>query len=436
MFRYTPPPPELFIRNRANFSRRMQPGTLAVFFATQPINTNADGAYTFEQDSNFYYLSGIDQEDCLLLLCPEAPQENLREVLFVKPTSEHIQIWEGWKYSPEEAAAASGIRHIRYLHEFDSVLQALISTVDAVYLDINEHSRNSAHTLTPAHRFAERLHREHPAHGLRRAAPILAQLRMQKQPEEAEQIRHACAITGKAFQRVLAFAAPGLMEYEVEAEIRREFIRHGGRGPAYEPIVAGGANACVLHYTRNCQPLPEDQLLLMDFGTDYGNYSSDLTRTIPISGRFTARQRSVYEAVRRVQRAAIERLAPGLDFQDYNRRVAEDMEQELLHLGLISEEDIRNQDPARPAYKRYFPHGVSHHMGLDTHDVGSFHITLQPGMVFTVEPGIYIREEGIGIRLENDVLITEDGHEDLMAHIPIEPDEIEEAMRLAHANRA
>lgn len=426
--RYTPAPQSLFIKNRLKFREQMAPGSIAVFFSNYRVTVNADMHYRFEQDSNFYYLAGLDQEDCILFLFPEAPQPKDREVLFIKPTNEHIQVWEGWKYSVEEAREASGVETIKYLNSFESFMADALGRSQAVYLDFNEHSRNSHYTVSRAHDYARELRKKFPGHQFRRAYPILAKLRMKKEPEEIEVMRQACKITEIAFRKVLEVTQPGKWEYEIEGEIRKQFVANRGTKPAYEPIVATGANACVLHYNLSHSQLNAGELMLMDFGTEYANYSSDLSRTIPVNGRFTDRQRAVYEAVLRVQQNAIARLRPGTDFQEYKKAADQDMEQELLQLGLIAQKDIDEAPNDKPAFKKYFMHGLSHHIGLDTHDVGDFHITLEPGMVFTVEPGIYIPEENIGIRLENDVVVTNDEPDDLMADIPIQPDEIEALM--------
>lgn len=427
-FRYTPPPAELFVRNRAAFAEKLSPGTFAVLYSNVFVGDNADSHYRFSQNSNFYYLSGLDQEACILVLAPDAPNPREREVLFVPPTTPEKQLWEGWKYSIEEAQAASGMGVVRYLAAFEGHLQKLLGSHSGVYLDFNEHARASAVQVGEAYNLAQRLRTEFPAHAICRAAPLLAAQRMLKQPEEIQQLKTAVDITASAFQRVLATCRPGVLEYELEAEISHEFIRRGATGHAYSPIIAGGKNACILHYNQNSAPLQDGDLLLMDFGAEYGNYSADLSRTIPVNGRFTARQKAVYEAVYRVHQNAIRRLKPGLPFSDYLQAAHDDMDRELVELGLLTKADVEKAPEHLPACKKYFPHGLSHHLGLDTHDQGSFDITLEAGMVFTVEPGIYLNDEGIGIRLENDVLITANGPEDLMAEIPLTAEAIEAAM--------
>jgi Xaa-Pro aminopeptidase len=426
--KYNPPSADLFIRNRRKFASRMAAGHVAVFFANDLVMDNADSHYRFSQNSDLYYLTGIDQEEVILVLFPDAPREEWKEVLFVRKTSELIQVWEGWKYSPEEATAASGIQNVRYVDEFRSVFRMMVTRADGVYHCVNEHERNSHFTPTEAHRFAEDLRREFPGHAMRRAAPILENLRALKEPEEIVQMREAISITDKAFRRLLRYVRPGVTEYGVEAEILHEFLMNRATGPAYQSIVASGANACVLHYVQNDKPCRDGDVLLLDFGAEYGNYSADLSRSIPVNGRFTPRQRQVYDACLRVFRAASKLIRPGATIDGVNKEVGLLMQEELLSLGLITKEDISKEDPKWPAYKKHFMHGTTHHLGLDTHDAGDRYAPMQPGMVFTCEPGIYIAAEKLGIRIENDLLVTADGNEDLMPSTPIEAGEIEELM--------
>jgi len=427
-FRYTAPPARLFEGNRRKFAGQMLPGTCAAFWSNDLLASNADAHYNFQQDSNMYYLSGIDQEDCVLLIFPDAPKEEMREILFVKQTSEKIQIWEGWKYSREEATAASGIQTVKYLNEFEQVLRTCVSYSSGLYLDYNENDKQSHISVSASLRYAEKIRKEFPSQNLLRAAPVLTHLRMLKSQEEVAQIQKACEITGNAFRRVLRTIRPDVMEIEVEAEIAHEFIRSGASGPAYSSIIASGKNACVLHYTGNSEVCKEGDILLMDFGAEYGNYSADLSRSVPVNGRFSKRQRDVYDAVLRVMKQAKSALVPGSKLDDYQEQVGEWMTAELLGLGLMTKTDIQLQDPAWPAYKKYFMHGTSHHIGLDTHDLSDRYKPFAAGMVLTVEPGIYIPEENMGIRIENDILITESGNTDLMAGIPIEAQEIEQIM--------
>jgi Xaa-Pro aminopeptidase len=427
--RYTAPSSDLFVLNRRNFMKKMKPGTMAIFFSNDMMVDNADGHYRFRQNSNTYYLSGIDQEKTILVLFPDAPKKEWQEMLFILKTSELIQIWEGWKYSIEEARQASGVQTIRYFETFRSFLKNIISQTEGIYLDFNEHERNALFTPTPAHRFAQELREEFPAHTLLRSAPILEELRSIKSKWEIAQLQEAINITEKAFRRVLNFVKPGVKEYEIEAEITHEFIRNRATGHAYEPIIASGRNACVLHYIDNGLPCNNGDLLLMDFGAEYGNYSADLSRTIPVNGVYTKRQKEVYNAVLRVHKAAMKMLMPGTLLEEYHKEVGKLMESELLGLKLITKTDIKNQPAHQPAYTKYFMHGTSHFLGLDTHDVGNRYKPFKEGMVFTCEPGIYILEENIGVRIENDILVSKKGPVDLMKNIPIEADEIESLMQ-------
>ncbi|MEL6652556.1 MAG: aminopeptidase P family protein, partial [Bacteroidota bacterium] len=403
--KYTAPPKELFIHNRANFAAQMLPNTVAIFHANDQVMNNADGMYRFTQNSNTYYFGGLDQEEVILVLFPDAPKDEFKEMLFIRETNEHIQVWEGWKYSKEEAREASGVQTVYWYHQFDDMMRRLISYFEGIYLDINEHMRNSLTTRSAGHRLAEKFQSEFPAHKIHRAAPIAEALRMIKHESEVAQIQTACDITEKAFRRILGFIKPGVWEHEIEAEIQHEFLRNRATGPAYDSIVAGGKNACVLHYIDNNEECHDGDLILMDFGAEYGNYSADLTRTIPINGKFTDRQKDVYNAVLRVMKAATEMLVVGNTLEVYHKRVGELMTEELIGLGLLTREEVDNQDPEAPAYKKYFMHGTSHFLGLDTHDVGNWYTPMAAGMVFTCEPGIYIPDENIGIRIENDILI-------------------------------
>jgi Xaa-Pro aminopeptidase len=428
IMKYKAPASDLFVLNRKNFAKHMLPGTAAVFFSNDMLVTNADGHYLFTQNSNLYYLSGIDQEKTILFLFPDAPRPEWREVLFILKTNATIQIWEGWKYSIEEAREASGVKTIRYADTFDAFIRTVISHCTGFYLDFNEHERNSLTASGAGNRFASFLREEFPAHPLHRAAPILENLRSIKSKWELTQLQEAIDITAKAFNRVLGFLKPGVMEYEVEAEITHEFIRNRATGHAYTPIIGSGYNACVLHYIENKEMCQDGDLILMDFGAEYGNYSADLTRTVPVNGKFSKRQKDIYSAVLRVHKAAVKMLVPGTLLEEYHVEVGKLMESELLGLKLISKTDIKNQDPAWPAYKKYFMHGTSHFLGLDTHDVGNRYQPFKEGMVFTCEPGIYIPEEKIGIRIENDILVGKKAPIDLMKHIPYEVEEIESLM--------
>jgi Xaa-Pro aminopeptidase len=365
----------------------------------------------------------------VLVLYPNCPKgKTFEEVIFTKQTNEYIMIWEGYKYTKEDAAATSGIDTVMWTDTMSNALNEMILLADHVYLNANENDRAAGEVPVRDERLALEMKAQYPAHCFHRAAPIMKKLRMIKSQIEIDIIQKACNITEKALRRVLATTKPGMMEYEVEAEVIYEFTKNGASGHAYTPIIAGGANACVLHYNDNSAELKDGDLILMDFGSEYGNYASDLTRTIPVNGKFSERQKAVYNAVLRVKRAAEAMLRPGNNLMDYHVAVGDAMEKELLDLGLISQEDIANQDPDWPAYKKYFMHGTSHHLGLDVHDLCERYVKFQVGMVFTVEPGIYIPEENMGIRIEDDVVITENGIINLMQNIPIEVEEIEALM--------
>ena len=426
--RYTPPNKSLYIENRKKFIQLLKPGSMALFVSNDIMPTNADGSMGFRQNSDLLYLSGIDQEESILLLFPDVKDGKHKEVLFLKETSELIAIWEGEKLSKEEAKERSGIDNVYWLQDFERVLKTLIFQVEYIYLNRNEHTRRYIDTQTAEDRFALNIMEKYPLHKVERSAPLMHRIRSRKSPLEIEMIQQACDITEKGFRRLLSFVKPGVMEYEIEAELVHEFIRNRSKGFAYGPIIASGYNACVLHYVDNNKPCKDGDVLLLDVAAEYGNYASDLTRAIPVNGRFTPRQKQVYNAVLKVMRAAISMLVPGNTFDKYNRAVGELMTEELLQLGLITSDEVKNQKADSPAYKKYFMHGTSHFLGLDVHDVGFFHEPMEEGMVFTCEPGIYIREESLGIRLENDILITKSGPLDLMKNIPLEADEIEELM--------
>jgi Xaa-Pro aminopeptidase len=401
---------------------------VAIFNSNDIMPANADGSMPFRQNTDLFYLTGIDQEETILVIAPDASKEEWKEMVFVRKTSDEILVWEGHKLTKEQATEVSGIRSVYWLDEFDVAFKKVVCEAENIYLNSNEHLRANNPVETRDDRFRKMMLEKFPLHTYNRLQPIMHRIRSVKEKEEVAQIARACDITRQAFERVCAFVKPGVMEYEVEAEIYHEFLRQGSRRPAYEPIIASGANACVLHYVGNDQPCNEGDLLLLDFGCEYGNYAADLTRTIPVNGRFTKRQKEVYNAVLRVHREASKLLRPGKQLDDYHKEVGALMESELLQLGLIDENDIRNQDPKWPAYKKYFMHGTSHYLGLDVHDYGMWHEPIQVGNVFTVEPGIYIREEGIGIRLENNIVVTKDGFDDLMENIVIEVEEVEDAM--------
>ncbi len=427
--KYQAIPNTLFIKNRQKFTDQMISGSLAVFNSNDIYPVSADSTLPFAQHSDILYLSGADQEESILLLFPDALNPAHREILFVRETNEHIAVWEGAKYTKEKATAISGIQTIMWLSDFDKVFFDLMTEAHTIYFNTNEHYRQAVETQTREDRFIAKCKAQFPAHQWQKSQPILQEIRGVKEAEEIAQMQAACNITGKGIRRLLGFIKPGVWEYEIEAELLHEFVRNRSKGFAYTPIIASGANANVLHYIENNQQCQAGDLILMDVAAEYANYRSDLTRTFPVSGRFTERQAAVYNAVLRVKNAATKMLVPGTLWAEYHREVGEIMTAELLALGLLDPADVKNQDPNKPAYKKYFMHGTSHHIGLDTHDYGALKTPMKAGMVFTVEPGIYIPEEGIGIRLEDNVVIQEKGDPiNLMAHIPITIAEIEALM--------
>ena len=418
----------LFIYNRERFVRELKPNSLALFNSNDIMPTNGDGTMPFKQNSDLFHLSGIDQEETILLLFPYSQKEEYRELLFLKETNEHIAVWEGAKLNKSEAFEISGIKTVYWLNEFESVLKSIITDVEFVYLNSNEHSRATIEVETRDARFSKWMRENYPAKSYEMSAPIMHDIRSVKDEREVALIQKACDLTESAFRKILKTVKPGMMEYEIEADIVHEFIRNKSRGFAYTPIIASGRNACVLHYIDNNSECKSGDVILMDFAAEYANYASDMTRCIPVSGKFTERQKQVYNAVLRVMRAATKMLLPGTLLHEYQKKVGLLMEKELLSLGLITQDDVDNQSLDHPVYKKFFMHGTSHFLGLDVHDVGFFTKPIRAGMVFTCEPGIYIPEENLGIRIENDILVTEDGPVDLMANIPIEADEIEALM--------
>lgn len=426
--KYDPIKKDLFIANRAKFAKHLKPNSLALFVSNDILPTNADGSFGFVQNSDLFYLCGVDQEDTILMIFPDVKDGKHKEVLFIKETSELIAIWEGAKLTKDQAKEVSGIDHIYWHHEFEKVFKTFVFQAETFYLNSNEHTRRYIDMETAENRFNKQLVAKYPLHKVERSAPIMHKIRAIKHPIEIELIQQACNITEKGFRRLLNFIKPGVMEYEIEAELIHEFVRNRSRGFAYGPIVASGANACVLHYVDNNKACKDGDVILLDVAAEYANYASDLTRCVPVNGKFTPRQKEVYSAVLRVMKAAKDMLKVGNTFEKYNKAVGDLMTEELLQLGLIKSDDVKNQNPNWPAYKKYFMHGTSHFLGLDVHDVGFFYEPMQAGMIFTCEPGIYIPEEGLGIRIENDILITETGNDDLMKNIPIEADEIEALM--------
>jgi Xaa-Pro aminopeptidase len=420
---------ELFITNRKNFVAKMEKSSLAVFNSNDIFPISADSSMPFEQHRDIFHLSGVDQEESILVISPSSSNEAHREVLFLKETNEHIAVWEGAKLDKAQALETSGIKTVYWLDQFDKIFKQMMSEVDNLYLNTNEHLRADTTVETREARFVKAIKKKYPSHQVRRSAPIMHQLRSIKHPIEVDLMQKACNITKLGVERLLRFVKPGVWEHEIEAELIHEFVRNRSKGFAYTPIVASGRNACVLHYIENNTQCKDGDVILLDVGAEYANYASDLTRSIPVNGRFTDRQRAVYNSVLNVKREAERLLVPGTMLEDYHKEVGKLMESELLKLKLIDQTDIKNQKADWPAYKKYFMHGTSHYIGLDTHDVGPWNTPIQAGMAFTCEPGIYIPEENLGIRLEDDLVVQPSGAPfNLMGDIPIEADEIEAMM--------
>lgn len=427
--KYLPIDNKLFVKNRQGFMSKMKPKSLAVFNSNDIYPISADSTMPFEQHRDIFYLSGVDQEESILVLFPDCPKEKHREILFLKETNAHIAVWEGEKLTKEKAFETSGIKTVYWLQDLEKIMFELMTQCDTIYINTNEHYRASVETETREDRFTKWLKQKYPAHSVAKSNPILQRLRSVKHQIEIDLMQQACNITEKGFRRILNFVKPNVWEYNIEAELMHEFLNNRSKGFAYTPIIASGNNANVLHYIENNQQCKAGDLLLMDVAAEYANYSSDLTRTIPVSGIFTKRQKAVYNAVNKVKNEATKLLIPGTIWADYHIEVGKMMTSELLDLKLLDKSDVKNENPDWPAYKKYFMHGTSHHIGLDTHDYGILTEPMQANMVFTVEPGIYIPEEGFGIRLEDDVVIQKSGKPfNLMKNIPIEADEIEDLM--------
>ncbi len=417
----------LFSKNRKKFFEHMQENSIAVFNSNDIFVTSADSTLPFKQHSDIFYLSGIDQEESILVMHKTTSTQ--KSYLFLKETSELIRIWEGEKYTKQTAFETSGIQEVQWLDAFEKTLNNLIIKSNQIYINKNIHSRANTETQTREDRFIDWCEQTYPSKTYKESAPILHHIRSVKEPEEIELLQQACKITEKGFRRILSFIKPGVWEYEIEAELIHEFIKNKSNGFSYTPIIASGENACVLHYIYNNKPCKDGDVILMDFGANYANYCSDLTRCVPVSGRFSKRQKQVYNAVLQVKKEATKLLRPGTMLSEYHKQVGLIMQSQLIDLGLIDKADVQNQDPKHPAYKKYFMHGTSHFLGLDTHDVGHWDKPIKANMCFTVEPGIYIKEEGLGIRLEDDVLVQPSGDpKNLMENIPIETEEIEELM--------
>jgi len=420
---------ELFIHNRKNFVGKMEPSSLAIFNSNDIFPISADSSMPFSQHRDILFLSGVDQEESILVISPNSKNPLHKEVLFLKETNEHIAVWEGAKLDKDAAFQVSGVKTVYWLSQFETIFKQMMCEVDSIYLNTNEHLRADTTVETREDRFIKKVKKDYPSHAVKRAAPIMHQLRSVKHSIELDLMQKACDITKSGINRLLKFIKPGVWEYEIEAELIHEFLRNRSKGFAYTPIVASGANACVLHYIENNQQCKSGDVILLDVGAEYANYASDLTRCIPVNGKFTDRQKAVYNSVLHVKTEAEKLLVPGTLMNEYHKEVGALMEAELLKLKLIDQTDIKNQSKDWPAYKKYFMHGTSHFIGLDTHDVGLWNEPIKEGMVFTCEPGIYIPEEGLGIRLEDDLVVQKSGNPyNLMGSIPILAEEIEDIM--------
>ncbi len=419
----------LFVKNRKKFTEKMQPKSLAIFNSNDIYPVSSDSTLPFAQHRDIFYLSGVDQEESILLIFPDAYREEHREILFLRETNEHIAIWEGEKLTKEKATEVSGVKTVLWLSDFDRIFYNLMNEAESIYLNKNEHYRAVLEVQTREDRFIERVKKEFPLHEILRSNPILQHLRSIKEPEEIELMQKACNITEKGIRRLLSFIKPGVWEYEIEAELIHEFIKNRSKGFAYTPIIASGNNANVLHYIANNMECKDGDLILLDVGAEYANYSSDLTRTFPVNGKFTERQKQIYKAVLDMKNFATSLLVPGSNWYDYHKECGEYYNSLFVEIGLLDKADVQNEDKNWPAYKKYMMHGTSHHMGLDTHDYGILSDKFVENMVFTVEPGIYIPEEKFGVRIEDDVVIQNNGPAfNLMKNIPIEIEEIEELM--------
>ena len=420
---------ELFIKNRKNFMKNMVGKSIAFFNSNDIYPISADSTLDFEQHRDIFYLSGVDQEESILVLCPNAKDDKHKEILFLKETNDHIAVWEGPKLNKDQAFETSGVKTVYWLKDSEKIIAELVDQCNIIYYNHNEHYRAKVETETREERFNKWLKKTYPHKKSERSNPFLQRLRSVKDPIEIDLIQKACNITNKGFRRILNFVKPGVWEYEIEAEFIHEFLNNRSKRFAYTPIIASGQNANILHYNENNKKCKDGELILLDVGAEYANYSSDMTRTIPVSGRYTQRQKDIYNAVLKVKNEATKMLVPGADWEQYHVEVGKLMTSELLTLGLLDKKDIQNETKQKPAYKKYFMHGTSHHMGLDTHDYGLLDEPMQANMVFTVEPGIYLPDEGFGIRLEDDVVIQQTGDPiNLMKDIPVEIEEIEELM--------
>lgn len=427
--KYQPAFPELFIKNRERFIKNMQKNAIAIFVSNDEVPLNGDALYPFKQNSDLFWLSGITQEDSMVILFPDNPDPKYREVLVLVRPNELKEKWDGKRLRSQESQEMSGINTIVWLDSIDALLQTWIHLADTIYLDTNENDRKSSWIQTKEYRFVEEIKSRYPLHNYLRAARIMKELRAIKTPQEIELMQQAIDITNNTFRRLLKFIRPGVMEYEIEAEIYHSFLSQKSTGPAYGSIIASGDRARTLHYVSNNQECKDGELILMDFGAEYGSYCADLTRTVPVNGKFTRRQKTVYNACLHLHDYAKSLLKPGITIVEYTDKVGEEATQQFLKIGLLKKSDVKNEDPENRAYRKYLYHGISHHLGIDVHDLGTRTEPIKAGMVFTVEPGIYIEEEKMGVRIENNLWITRNGNKDLMSKIPITVEEIEGLMK-------
>jgi len=427
--KYLPLNPQIFITNRARFIKEMAPNSIAIFNSNDELPINADAIHKFKQNSDLLWLTGIDQEDSMLILFPDNPEKKFREVLVLVRPNEQKEKWNGKRLRKEEATAISGIDNIVWLDSLEPLLQKWIHWSENIYLNTNEHDRKANWVPVRDYRFAEELKWKYPLHNYKRSARVLKKLRAIKTPLEVEVIQEAIDITNKTFHRLLKFIKPGVWEYEIEAEIMHSFLSQRATGPAYGSIIASGDRARILHYVFNNQECKNGEMVLMDFGAEYGGYCADLTRTIPVNGKFTARQKKIYNICLDLHNYCKTILKPGISIMDYHEKGGDKATELFLKAGLLKKTEVKNEDPENRAYRKYLYHGISHHLGVDVHDLGTMTDPIQAGMVFTVEPGIYVEEEKMGIRIENNVWITRNGNKDLMKNIPITVEEIETLMR-------
>jgi Xaa-Pro aminopeptidase len=427
--RYQPLNPEIFIKNRQRFVKEMKPNSIAIFVSNDEVPVNGDALYPFKQDSDLFWISGIVQEDSMVILYPNNPDPKYREVLALVRPNELKEKWDGKRLRAREAQSISGIQSIVWLDTLEALLQPWIHLADTIYLDTNENDRKASLIRSRDYRYVDEIKSRYPLHHYERSAKVMKELRGIKTALEVEVLQKAIDITDNTFRRLLKFIKPGVMEYEIEAEIWHSFISQGAAGPAYSSIIASGDRARTLHYVRNDQQCKDGELVLMDFGAEYGGYNADLTRTVPVNGKFTRRQKTVYNACLHLHDYAKSLLKPGISIVDYTEKVGDEATKQFLKIGLLKKTDVKNEDPENKAYRKYLYHGISHHLGIDVHDLGTRTEPIKPGMVFTVEPGIYIEEEQMGVRIENNVWITRSGNKDLMKNIPITVEEIETLMK-------